>query len=228
VTAGTLIALVGAVVLRLTLSGAYLRYVQDGMRPWLLMAGAALIALGAVTVVRAFRALRTTPAGHDDDHDQPREGWLLLAPIAVLLLVAPPALGSFGVDRAAPVDVRAGASEFDPLPPSAGPVRMSLLEYGQRAFDGDGRTLGDATVELTGFVARGGSASSFRLARYQIACCAADAAAMIVRVVGVAGRPPSADQWVVVTGHFHPARGETPELTASTVQQIPPPEDPYE
>lgn len=229
-TAGTLIALVGAVVLRLTLSGAYLRYVQGGMRPWLLAAGAALVALGAVTVVRAFRALRTpgTDAGDEDEHDRPREGWLLLAPIAVLLLVAPPALGSFGVDRSAPVNVRSGGGEFKPLPRSDGPVAMSLLEYGQRAFDADGRTLRDATVQLTGFVARGGNATSFRLARYQIACCAADAAAMVVRIVGVSGRPPATDEWVTVTGRYHPARGETPELTASTVQQVAAPEDPYE
>jgi uncharacterized repeat protein (TIGR03943 family) len=225
-TPGTLIALVGAVVLRLTLSGAYLRYVQNGMRPWLLIAGTALIALGAVTIVRAFRSVQATPA--DDDHDNPREGWLLLAPIAVLLLVAPPALGSFGVDRSAPVDVRAGVSSFKPLPRSDRPVAMTLLEYGQRAFDGDGRSLRDATVQLTGFVARGGDATSFRLARYQIACCAADAAAMVVRIVGVSGHAPSADEWVTVTGRYHAAGGETPELTASTVQQVAPPEDPYE
>ena len=73
-TPGTLLALVGAVVLRLTLSGAYLRYVQNGMRPWLLIAGVALVALGAITVLRSV--LRR---GGDDEHEQPREGWLLLA-----------------------------------------------------------------------------------------------------------------------------------------------------
>jgi uncharacterized repeat protein (TIGR03943 family) len=223
VTAGTLIALVGAAVLRLTLSGAYLRYVQNGMRPWLLIAGVALVVVGAFTVLRSLLA----PSADDSD-DRPREGWLLLAPIAVLLLVAPPALGAYGVDRAAPVDVRSGHGEFAPLPKAAGPVAMSLLEYGQRAFDGDGRSLRDATVSLTGFVADGADSTSFRLARYQIACCAADAAAMIVKVIGISGRPPARDEWVTVTGRFHPTSGDTPELTALTIQSIPVPEDPYE
>lgn len=244
-TAGTLIALVGAVVLRLTLSGEYQRYVQGGMRPWLLLAGAVLVALGAVA---ALRSLLGGPAGGHadgvdghvggtdgvdghvggaDEHDRPREGWLLLAPIAALLLVAPPALGSYGVDRAAPVNVRAGSGEFGPLPAAGGPVPMSLLEYGQRAFDGDGRTLRDATVELTGFVAGGATSTSFRLARYQIACCAADAAAMIVKVVDISGRAPARDQWVTVTGRYHASGGDVPELSARTVQPIATPVDPY-
>lgn len=222
-TAGTLIALVGAVVLRLTLGGQYLRYVQGGMRPWLLLAGVALVGLGAVGAVRALLA-RT----EDGAHDRPREGWLLLAPIAALLLVAPPALGSYGVDRSAPVDVRSGGSEFSPLPAGPGAVHMSLLEYGQRAFDADGRTVRDATVSLTGFVAGGADSSSFRLARYQISCCAADAAAMIVKVIGISGRAPARDQWVTVTGRYHAAGGDIPELTALTVLPITAPEDPYE
>jgi uncharacterized repeat protein (TIGR03943 family) len=223
VTAGTLIALVGAVVLRLTLGGQYLQYVQSGMRPWLLLAGVALVALGTVG------ALRSLLAGTEDGaHDRPREGWLLLAPIAALLLVAPPALGSYGVDRSAPVDVRSGGSEFGPVPAGPGAVPMSLLEYGQRAFDADGRTVRDATVSLTGFVAGGADSSSFRLARYQISCCAADAAAMIVKVVGISGWAPARDQWVTVTGRYHAAGGDIPELTASTVLPITAPEDPYE
>jgi hypothetical protein len=44
-------------------------------------------------------------------------------------------------------------------------------------------------VQLTGFVAAVEGAG-FRLARYQIACCAADAAPVVVRVVGVEGSPP--------------------------------------
>jgi uncharacterized repeat protein (TIGR03943 family) len=222
VIGGTLIALVGAVVLRLTLSGDYLRFVQSGMRPWLLLAGAALALLGLVTVGRALREGESA-----DEHDQPREGWLILAPIAALLLIAPPALGSYGVDRASPVRITAHGADFPPLP-GGGPVPMTLLEYGERAFDRGGRTLRGATVELTGFVATGSTGDSFRLARYQIACCAADAAAAVVRVTAVSGAAPPQDQWVTVTGHYHAPDGDTPELTALTVRPIPPPEDPYE
>jgi uncharacterized repeat protein (TIGR03943 family) len=157
-------------------------------------------------------------------------GWLLLAPIAALLLVAPPTLGSYGVDRGAAVDITAGAPAFDDLDPRGGPVEMTLLEYSQRAFDHDGETFAGAPVQLTGFVVDGGG-EGFRLARYQIACCAVDAAPVIVRVVGTTGDVPRRDQWVTVTGTFEPGgdgEGETPDLSATTVVAIDPPEDPYE
>jgi len=67
-----------------------------------------------------------------------------------------------------------------------------------------------------------------RLACYQIACCAADAVAAVVRVVGVAGDPPALDTWVIVTGTFRRSSDDVPELVASSLVQIPPPVDPYE
>lgn len=236
---GTISMLVGAVLLRLTFSGTYTRYVKPGMGPWLTVAGIVVVVLGAATLWRARRAARPAhPAGgddgggreHGDEHDHaggPPVGWLLLAPIAALLLVAPPTLGSYGVDRGAVVDVRAGASGFEPLATGNEPIPMTLLEFGQRAFDRDGASFNGATVQLTGFVA-GEDDGGFRLARYQIACCAADAAPVVVRVVGVVGEPPPVDRWVTVTGTFEPATGETPELAATSVIEMPAPDDPYE
>ena len=58
---------------------------------------------------------------------------------------------------------------------------MSLLEFVQRAADRDGASFSGTTVELTGFVA-GAGPSGFDLARYSIACCAADAAVAVVAV----------------------------------------------
>ena len=218
---GTISLLVGAVLLRLTVTGAYTRYVQARMGPWLVVAGVVVIVLGLATLVRG----RPTHE-HDQEHEHAqRVGWLLLAPIAALLLVAPPALGSYGVDRGASVDVREGAPEFRPLDPDAGPVDMTLLEFSQRAFDHDGSSFRGTPVRLTGFVAGGGG---FRLARYQIACCAADAAPVVVRVVGTQGDSPARDQWVTVTGTFRSGGGDTPELTATSVVETPEPADPYE
>ncbi len=225
---GTINVLVGAVLLRLTLTGTYERYVRVGMRPWLTVAGIAVIVLGSATLLRSLR--RPRPAGgraHEHDDDGVGVGWLLLAPIAALLLVAPPTLGSFGVGRGATVDVRAGAPVFRPLPRSPDPVPMSLLEFGQRAFDHNGSSFNRAPVQLTGFVA-GAEEHGFRLARYTIACCAADAAPVVVRVVGTVGDPTPRDQWVTVTGTFRPGGGELPELAATSVAEIPAPNDPYE
>jgi uncharacterized repeat protein (TIGR03943 family) len=223
---GTLTALVGLLTLRLTLEGTFQRYVRSGMQLWLLLAGIALLALGLVTLVRALRA-EPQESGHDHS-DGVGAGWLLLVPVAALLLVAPPSLGSFGVDRALSVRVTSKGGGFDPLPASPDPVPMTLLEYTQRAFDGDGGTLRTATVALTGFVADGADSSSFRLARYQIACCAADAAAAVVRVVGFSGAPPPRDQWVVVNGRFQQVSGDDPVIAATSIQQVREPEDPYE
>jgi uncharacterized repeat protein (TIGR03943 family) len=221
---GTISVLVGTVLLRLTITGTYQRYVRVGMGPWLAIAGVVVIGLGVTTLVGALRG-RTTADPHEHGDDQ-RIAWLLLAPIATLLLVAPPSLGSYGVDRGATVDVRAGVSPFEPLTPGAEPRPMTLLEYNQRAFDRDGVSFAGATVQLTGFVAD--DARDFRLARYQIACCAADAAPVVVRIVGRRDDPPARDQWVTVTGTFQPGGDEVAELLATAVVGVLEPEDPYE
>jgi uncharacterized repeat protein (TIGR03943 family) len=225
---GLITLLVGTVLLRLTLQGTYSRYVRVGMGPWLLVAGAVVVAVGVATLVVSLRQAGRDHEAAADAHGhggQPM-GWLLLAPIAALLLVAPPTLGSFGVDRGARVDIRGGGQVLPPLRPSSGPVPMTLLEYGQRALDHDGASFNGATVRLTGFVA-GTEPDGFRLARYQIACCAADAVPVVLRVVG-ARDVPARDQWVTVTGAFEPGGGQVPEVVASNVVPIRPPEDPYE
>jgi uncharacterized repeat protein (TIGR03943 family) len=239
----TILLLIGTVLLRLTVSGTYRRYVRVGMGPWLAVAGVTVVVLGIVTLIYVLRRPDATvdqadqadhAVGEDtveiDDREHPdriRIGWLLLAPIAALLLVAPPTLGSFGVDRSAAVNVHAGGAVFKPLPHGAAPVSMTLLEYGQRAFDRHGSSLAGATVELTGFISRLDN-GGFQLARYQIACCAADAVPAIVIVEGVAGHPPRRDAWVKVTGAYAGGAGDLPRFSATSVVEIPVPNEPYE
>ncbi|HEX6473281.1 MAG TPA: TIGR03943 family protein [Streptosporangiaceae bacterium] len=223
----TTVLLVGVLLVRLSLTHAYARYVRVGMGWWLLVAGILLVVLGLAGVVRALTRRdehQSEPAGH---HHGSGVGWLLLAPVLALLLVTPPALGSFGVDRNATVDVTSGGRTFPSLP-AGRTVPMSLLEFDQRAADHDGASMGTTAIRLTGFVARTADGSGFRLARYQIACCAADAVAAVVRVVGAAGDPPPRDRWVTVTGTFHGSAGDIPELQASSLTEIPAPADPYE
>jgi uncharacterized repeat protein (TIGR03943 family) len=104
---------------------------------------------------------------------------------------------------------------------------MTLLEFGQRAYDHHGTSFNRAPVKLIGFVAADVD-GGFELARYTISCCAADAAPVVVRVLGTSGDPPARDQWVMVTGRFRPGGGEIPDLLATSVAQIPAPNDPYE
>jgi uncharacterized repeat protein (TIGR03943 family) len=189
-----------------------------------------LAIIGVVGVVRALRSSRTgdAPESHDGhEHGESLHvGWLLLAPVIALLLVTPPALRSFGIDHGARVNVGSGRRTFDPLP-SNKTVPMSLIEFDQRAADDAGASFGSAQVQLTGFVARTKDRGGFLLARYQIACCAADAAAAVVRIVGVTGEPPARDSWVTVTGTFK-AAGDVPELLVSSLNEVAEPADPYE
>lgn len=227
---GTITMLVGAVVLRLTVTDTYRRYVQPGMGIWLLIAGVLVMAIGAFTLVQSLRNA-DLEEGHGHDHEDSHKvgvGWLLLAPIAALLLVAPPTLGAYGVNRAASVNVIAGKSTFTRLPKNAPPREMTLLEYVQRSFDHRGASFNGAQIELKGFIAGAQQSGGFRLARYQIACCAADATPVVVDVVGTSGTIPSKDGWVQVTGTFQPGGDEIPKVAATAVAEIPAPEDPYE
>jgi uncharacterized repeat protein (TIGR03943 family) len=223
----TTVLLVGALMIRLAIGGAYAKYVRTGMGPLLLAAGLLLAGLGLFGVVRALRRGRAPEVPDAHGHHTQRIGWLLLAPVLALLLVTPPTLGSFGVNRSAAVNVTAGGKVFDSLPPGR-TVPMTLLEFDERTADHHGASFGTAQVRLTGFVTPSSDAQGFRIARYQIACCAADAVASVVRVTGASGSRPARDQWVTVTGTFSPAADRVPELHAVSLAEIATPKDPYE
>ena len=229
---GTTVLLVGVMLIRLTVTDAYQRYVRVGMGQWLLLAGVLLALLGAATVIGALRGGTTQDADnhdHDDHEHHDRIGWLLLVPVLALLLVVPPALGSFGVDRSRVSAAPAGAGEFRPLPVGSQAHSMTMLEFDQRAFDHDGSSLRGAQLRITGFVARPVDGAGFQLARYQIACCAADAVAAVARVSGATAGTPVRDTWFTVTGTFRGLGADgIPEIDASAIQRVTTPVDPYE
>jgi uncharacterized repeat protein (TIGR03943 family) len=225
--AGALVTtVVGVLLVRLALEGTFRRYVRPGMGPWLTVAGLLLALLGLVVLWRHRRGEDHAEAHH---HGGERVAWLLLAPILALLLIAPGTLGAFSLSRTgSAVTVRSGGGIFAPLDPAAGPHPMSLLEFDQRAFDGTtGASFNSSTVRLVGFVApaKGGG---FLVARYSIACCAADALAATARVVGWDGPLPARDTWVEVEGTFEPGDEVNPRLVTTSVAPIPTPDDPYE
>ena len=156
---GAITLLGGAITLRLALTGDYKRYVRPGMGPLLVIAGVILIALGLVVVVRALRPRPGAPHHHDteqdhsapdgeeddDEHRPERVGWLVLAPVLAVLLVAPPALGAFAVNRTSRVEITGGAL-FDALPTTGANHQMTLVEFLQRAADRDGASMAGSTV----------------------------------------------------------------------------------
>lgn len=229
----TTVLLVGALMIRLAVGGTYAKYVRTGMGPLLLIAGVLLAGLGLFGVVRVLRRGHrpaTTDGhahGHEHHHHSERIGWLLLVPMLALLLVTPPTLGSFGVGRSAAVNISSGGKVFSALP-AGRTVPMTLMEYDERTVDHHGASFGTTQVRLTGFVTPSSDSRGFRIARYQIACCAADAVASVVRVTGASGSRPARDQWVTVTGTYTPSSDNVPELHAISLAEIPTPVDPYE
>ncbi|BCF86296.1 TIGR03943 family protein (plasmid) [Rhodococcus qingshengii] len=235
----TTVVLVGAMLVRLAVDGTYTRYVRAEMGWALAVTGALLVALGLIGLIRLLLASFTRAGDHAHQLDHSHDGehahgtgvaWLLLATV-VVLLVTPPALGSYGLDRNATNSVTATGETFAPLP-AGKTATLTLREFTLRAADNAGVSLGSSSVQLTGFVAKSNDGTGFRIARYKISCCAADGSAAIVRVVGATGSAPAVDQWVTVTGTFRPTTGtqagDPPELLVSTMSEISSPSNPYE
>ncbi len=185
----TLTAVIGLLLVRLAAQGTYRSYVRPGMGPWIAVAGVLLTLLGIIVLWRHRRG--------DDDHSDHEHGgeqvaWLLLAPVLALLLIAPGALGSYSLGRTgSAVNVKSGHGVFARLDPETGPHEMSLLELNQRAFEGTGgASFNGATVRVIGFVGPT-KADGFVVARYSIACCAADALAATALVDRLDGPGPA-------------------------------------
>ena len=224
-TQHVLLVLLGGALLRIAADDTYLRYVRPSHRWLLIAAGAVIVVLAVVALVRDLRG--HAPA---DDHDHPGSPvpWLLLAPVLVIALVAPPALGADSVTRAGARN--AVVSDGDVFPPLPENAELTVAEFAQRAAWDTSGSLDGREVTLTGFAVRRGAA--VELARLTIACCAADARPNRVRLVGDLGDPPP-DTWLrirgtVQTGSATAATGYVPTMTVAAVELVAPPPDPYE
>ncbi|MGY1750347.1 TIGR03943 family putative permease subunit [Modestobacter sp. SYSU DS0511] len=108
---------------------------------------------------------------------------------------------------------------------------MTLLQYTIWS-QADPAALAERRVRLVGFVVPrddgGPGDGTWDIARFSIACCAADAAALRVQVLD-ASSGLSADQWVEVVGTAVPREpGGPPVLRAASVEPIAAPAEPYE
>ncbi|MHA6619751.1 TIGR03943 family putative permease subunit [Pseudonocardia sp. DLS-67] len=222
-TQHVLLVLLGGALLRIAADDTYLRYVRPSHRWLLLAAGAVVVVLAVVGLVRDRAG-----AAHSPEHGH--APWLLLAPVLVIALVAPPALGADAVGRAAAGNAAVQDSDvFGPLPPGD-PAELTVAEFVQRAVWDSSGSLDGREVVLTGFVVRRGAATD--LARLTIACCAADARPNRVQLAGDVGDHP-ADTWlhvqgVLQTGSATAAAGHVPTLTVTSTTAVPAPPDPYE
>ncbi|GIJ35522.1 TIGR03943 family putative permease subunit [Micromonospora sediminimaris] len=248
-----ILLLLGGAVIRASVTDLYLRYVKEGLRPFLIAAGLLLVAAAIMTLwyelrPPAPRALAPAdgptvgpdrPDGHDGHdghgraHHEPRVGWLLILPVLGLLLVAPPALGSYAAGQAGTALSSQQQSDYPPLP-EGDPVQVSVLDYASRALFDRGTSIGDRRVQLTGFIATGADGQPI-LARMVLSCCAADGRPVKLGLTGdvPAGLPD--DSWVEVTGRYSDRLGrdpvndaEIPYLEVESWRQVPVPKRPYD
>ncbi|MBG0853569.1 TIGR03943 family protein [Streptomyces spinoverrucosus] len=218
--------LLGASLLHAGATDLSLRYVKAGLRPLLLVAGVVLVAAAVATVWYARK-------GADDgsDHHEPRVSWLLLLPVLALVLIAPPALGSYSAMRAGTALQEPPA--YPPLP-AGDPVRLGLADYAARAAYDHGRTLRGREVRITGFVALDRSGTPY-LVRIALNCCAADGRPV---KIGLTGRVPPVlqpDTWLEITGTYTPKRsrdpvngGPIPFIKVTAAKPVRTPSDPYD
>jgi uncharacterized repeat protein (TIGR03943 family) len=233
--AGLLLAL-GALALRLGLTDAHLAYIRPAMGPVLALAGAVLVVLGGVVLLRPGKAPSVAPANDGHDHTGPsRIAWLLVGPILTIAVVVPRPLGSFAANRAAATLPAPNRADLGPLPAPAvagGPVDLSLKDFVGRAVYDQGRSLRGRAVRLEGFVTPDARGGGFLLTRFVVTCCAADARPIRVAIRGLAPPWPAPDTWLQVTGTWRPEpRGaedqRPPALDATNLQPISPPASPY-
>lgn len=177
-------------------------------------------------------------SGHGHDHSRaPRIGLLMLVPILALLLIAPEPLGSYAANRGGANRVAAPVIDLPPLAaPVDGAVPLTIGDTVVRAlYEPDGPLLG-STVRVVGFVTGDDDVAGYRLSRFSVSCCAADAS---VRQVIVEGGSPHLedDTWVEVTARFegtvHDPDGDggavaIPVLRLVHEREIERPASPYE
>jgi uncharacterized repeat protein (TIGR03943 family) len=243
-TESLLLFAMGAAALVLGFNGDALVFIRPTLVPYLIASGVVLVLLAVAPAVRRRgsadpEAAEEAHAEHDHGHSR-RAPWLVMAPLLVLLVVAPGPLGASAASSAQ----RAVAPQSGTYPPVGakvgGAVPMTLAEYTSRAVDDPDHSLTGVPVRLVGFVSKAKDGKGFLLERFTIFCCAADAEIQQVKVLGSSSTLPD-NTWVQVTGtwppssavpaNFVPANANdvpVPEITATSVQQVKRPKAPYE
>ncbi|WP_327728437.1 TIGR03943 family protein [Streptomyces sp. NBC_00487] len=225
--------LTGGALLHAGFTDLYLRYVKAGLRPLLIGAGIVLIAAAVATVWYERRARRHEQQAHEPHTPhEPRVSWLLVLPLLALVLVAPPAAGSYTA-------MRTGTALQQqpwgyPTLPADGPLRLSVADYAGRAVYDKGRALAGRPLKVTGFLAFDESGRPY-LVRMALNCCAADAQPVKIALTGELPAVLQPDTWIEVTGTYTPQRTKdplngtaVPYLHVTTTKPVKAPQDPYD
>ncbi|NUS72484.1 MAG: TIGR03943 family protein [Corynebacteriales bacterium] len=238
---------VAALVLQMSFTDVHLRYVKADLQPYLVASGILLLLVGVVTLgYEMWQSLFVAEAkpsasdaaccGHSENGSGPRSAWLLVLPIAALVLIAPPTLGSYAASKsgtATSVAKQQNPRSIYPALPEGDVVPLSMLDYAARATFERGASLAGREVKLVGFISPREGGGVY-LTRMMMMCCAADSRPIKVGMSGDVGKLKS-DQWVEVRGQYvnkfdtDPANGEEiPYIKVSSLKRVEQPENPYD
>ncbi|MEU9875205.1 TIGR03943 family putative permease subunit [Streptomyces phaeochromogenes] len=169
---------------------------------------------------------------HSHAHHEPRISWLLVLPLLALILVAPPALGSYSAMRTGTA-LQKQPWGFADLP-AGDTIRLNLVDYAGRAAYDHGRSLDHRHIKIAGLLALDRDGTPY-LVRMALSCCAADAQPV---KIGLTGRIPPVlrpDSWLEVTGTYTAKQtkdpvndGIIPFLDVTEVKPVKAPRDPYD
>lgn len=241
---GAALLLLGAIVLRLVITGEYLLFVKDSLAPALVASAVVLIGLGLMELRASARERRATELAHGDPehpHDHgatpiadeasdhgghahvgagPRMGALLLAPLFVLILVPATPLGALAAGNGAANSIP-DMQVYDPLPEAEdGAVEVVLPEVIGRALV-QPETVEGVPVRTVGFVVPDeDNPGSYLLSRFTVGCCAVDAAPYQLRVDTEGGAVPPVEQWVEVVIRFEGEVEDTDDGTRRPVVEL--------
>ncbi|PFG73547.1 TIGR03943 family putative permease subunit [Tepidiforma thermophila] len=183
----------------------------------LLLLAAAAVALAAAVREGPPRWRRPTAAGA-----------VAAAAISLPLIVAaafePRPLASSNLNLSA-----ASARQFSASASAADPARRNIYQWAYEFETADPAAIAGQPVEVIGFVFRrdGDPPERFRVARFVVACCIADAQGFTLPVLWKDASTLANDQWVRVTGRVGIGPGGEPIVLAASVDPIEAPQNPY-
>ena len=231
-TQGAVMVAVAAMVANLALNGSHTSYTRVGLRIPLFLSAAFIGVVGLVAVLKANQR-ETDPHGHGSAGL--RVGLALLVPVVAVYMIAPAPLGAFTASRSEANQLSAGAGRRGPGPlpgevTASGAIESDLSDLLVRVYYGPEEVQGK-TVRLVGFVvAEPEIEDAYRLTRFTISCCAADASSLQVIVRGVPDVPPE-NQWLAVEAIWHGEvvnPGLVPVMQFVSQERVAQPAEPYE
>lgn len=208
----------------LLVSGEVYRYIGPRTR-WVVVFGAVMLALA--TIAQA-RSLRSASGAARLSATELLALAAFVAPMAVIILIPRPSLGSEAASRKSTGLVGA-ASSFVPVPQTNGEISFPEIKYASQSQE-YAAAVGIADgyeIKLTGFVTHpdGGREGTFALTRFETYCCAADAVPYSV-TVDSGGEDYPDDSWLTVAGSLVSEGGEF-VLQAEHITETEEPDNPY-